>query len=579
MNFEFNVFATILLIIGSANLFLAIVLFQRIGGVVKWFSALMFAVSIWSIAYAFELASLTLEQMLLFIKIEYLGISFLPSIWIIFTIKFIGKNHWFTSFNVFIIFIFPIIDFILVQTNSSHLLHYASVWVDKTGSFPLLAIKPGIAYTIHTVYFYFMLIWGVYLLVIALKKGYSIYQKQYISIIFAALVPWFTNLVYLFGYRPFGHIDLTPYAFILTSSIIAFSLLRYSLFNLIPIAREKVIEHMTEGVIILDWQNRILDFNAVVLKFLKVKDINLIGLNLLDIVEQKSELESNLKNPQQQSFILPTHNRFFEVSINRVNESKGIYTGSLVIFRDITDGKVAKEKLEKQTHQLEELNLLKDKLFSIIAHDLKAPFASLLSMLRIVGEEGLTAEEFKQFLPKLTENVDYTSTMLENLLNWSRSQIDAVNIDLEPILLQQLVANETVFFSKKASEKSIQIINELSSDLVVNADRNTVQLIFRNLFSNAIKFCRENDTISISSQIIEEKETIVFKDSGIGMSNEKLKKLFSSEIFTTLGTDNEKGTGLGLLLCKDFLNKTGGKIHVESGVGVGTTFYIQFGNN
>lgn len=119
----------------------------------------------------------------------------------------------------------------------------------------------------------------------------------------------------------------------------------------------------------------------------------------------------------------------------------------------------------------------------------------------------------------------------------------------------------------------------MSSDLVVNAGRNTVQLIFRNLFSNAIKFCRENDTISISSQIIEEKETIVFKDSGIGMSNEKLKKLFISEIFTTLGTDNEKGTGFGLLLCEDFLNKTGGKIHIESVVGVGTTFYIQFGNN
>jgi signal transduction histidine kinase len=114
-------------------------------------------------------------------------------------------------------------------------------------------------------------------------------------------------------------------------------------------------------------------------------------LNLLDFVEQKSELESNLKNPQQQSFILPTYNRFFEVSINKVNESKGIYTRSLVFFRDITDGKVAKEKLEKQTHQLEKFNLLKDKLFSIIAHDLKAPFASLLSMLRIVGDEGLTA--------------------------------------------------------------------------------------------------------------------------------------------------------------------------------------------
>ncbi len=576
MSFEFNIFALVLLIIGSANLFLAVVLFQRIGGVVKWFSTLMFFISIWSIAYGFELASSALEQMLFFIKIEYLGISFLPAIWIIFVIKFINKNEWLLKGNLFLILLFPIIDFLLVVTNNYHFLHYKTIELDNSGAFPLLSITPGIAYIIHTVFFYFMLILGIYLLVNTLRKGYLIYKKQYISIIFAALIPWLANLVYLLGYRPFGHIDLTPYAFIITSSTIAFSLLRHSLFNLIPIAREKVIENMSEGVIVIDWQYRILDVNAIVLKFLNTIDTAIIGKNILEIIEDSNLLKDKLQLANGKHFILNTHNRVFDITVSEINPMKGVYKGNLLIFRDITESELAKEKLEKQTQQLEELNKLKDKLFSIIAHDLKAPFASLVSMLRIVSEDGLSPEEFKQYLPKLTENVDYTSTLLENLLNWSKSQIDAVKIVVEPILLKDLVDAEITFFNKLSSEKNIQIINNIASDYLLNADKNTVQLVFRNLFSNAIKFCKSNDSIMVSTQVINGEETVVFKDTGIGMSADKVKKLFGGETFTTLGTDNEKGTGLGLLLCKDFLNKTGGKIHVESEVGVGTTFYIQF---
>ncbi len=579
MSFEFNIFALVLLIIGSANLFLAVVLFQRIGGVVKWFSSLMFFISVWSIAYAFELASSNLEQMLFFIKLEYLGISFLPALWIVFVLKFINKSEWLAKGSMYLIFIFSIIEFVLVLTNDYHHLHYKNVAIDNSGGIPLLSITPGIVYIIHTVYFYFMLILGIYLLINTLIKGYFIYRKQYISIIFAALIPWITNLVYIVGYRPFGHIDLTPYAFIITSSTIAFSLLRHSLFNLIPIAREKVIENMSEGVIVIDWQYRILDVNAVVLKFLNTIDTDIIGKNILDIIEQSNLLKDELQVANGKHFILSTHSRIFDITVGEINPMKGVYKGNLLIFRDITESELAKEKLEKQTQQLEELNKLKDKLFSIIAHDLKAPFASLVSMLRIVSEDELSPEEFKQYLPKLTENVDYTSTLLENLLNWSKSQIDAVKIMVEQILLQNLVNGEILFFNKLSSEKNIQIVNNIASDYLLNADRNTVQLVFRNLFSNAIKFCKSGDSIVVSTQVINDEETVIFKDTGIGMTADKVKKLFGSETFTTLGTDNEKGTGLGLLLCKDFLNKTGGKIHVESEVGVGTTFYIQFVKN
>ncbi len=579
MSFDFNVFALVLLIIGSANLFLAVILFQRNGEIVKWFASLMFFISLWSIAYSFELASSTLEQMLFFIKVEYLGIAFLPAIWVVFVLNFVNKVEWLTKANLSLIFFISIIEFTLVISNNYHKLQYKTVTIDNSDGIPLLSFSPGIVYIIHTVYFYCMLIFGMYLLINTLVKGYFIYKKQYISIILAALIPWITNLIYIVGYRPFGHIDLTPYAFIITSSTIAFSLLRHSLFNLIPIAREKVIENMSEGVIIIDSQYRILDINSVVLKFLNATHNEIIGKNLLEIIDDKALLTEHLQLANGIHFTINTHNRIFDITANEINPMKGVYKGSLLIFRDITESELAKEKLEKQTKELEELNRLKDKLFSIIAHDLKAPFASLVSMLRIVSDDDISHDEFKQYLPKLTENVDYTSSLLENLLNWSKSQIDAVKIVVEPILLKDLVEVEITFFNKLSAEKNIRIINEITNEYLVNADRNTVQLVFRNLFSNAIKFCKSGDSIIVSTQIINDKETVIFKDTGIGMSADKVEKLFGSETFTTLGTDNEKGTGLGLLLCKDFLNKTGGKIHVESEVGVGTTFYIQFSGN
>lgn len=579
MSFDFNVFALVLLIIGSANLFLAVILFQRNGEIVKWFASLMFFISVWSIAYSFELASSTLEQMLFFIKVEYLGIAFLPAIWVVFVLHFVNKAEWLTKANLSLIFFISIIEFTLVISNNYHKLQYKTVTIDNSDGIPLLSFSPGIVYIIHTVYFYCMLIFGMYLLINTLVKGYFIYKKQYISIILAALIPWITNLIYIVGYRPFGHIDLTPYAFIITSSTIAFSLLRHSLFNLIPIAREKVIENMSEGVIIIDSLYRILDINSVVLKFLNATHNEIIGKNLLEIIDDKALLTEHLQIANGIHFTINTHNRIFDITANEINPMKGVYKGSLLIFRDITESELAKEKLEKQTKELEELNRLKDKLFSIIAHDLKAPFASLVSMLRIVSDDDISHNEFKQYLPKLTENVDYTSSLLENLLNWSKSQIDAVKIVVEPILLKDLVEVEITFFNKLSAEKNIQIINEITNEYLINADRNTVQLVFRNLFSNAIKFCRPGDSIIVSTKVINGEETIIFKDTGIGMTADKVKKLFGSETFTTLGTENEKGTGLGLLLCKDFLNKTGGKIHVESEVGVGTTFYIQFSVN
>ncbi|MES2728025.1 MAG: histidine kinase N-terminal 7TM domain-containing protein [Bacteroidota bacterium] len=575
MNIQFNAFALTLLMSGIANLLLALFVFQKVGSAVKWFSIMMLCISVWSIAYAIELASSNLNQMLLFINFEYIGITFLPSAWIVFVIKFTGKSKWLTPLNYLKIFIFPAIALLLVWTNNLHHLHYQTVSVSNESNFPLLSFQPGIWYHVHTVYFYFMLGWGIFMLIRSFQKGYLIYKKQYIAILIAALIPWITNLIYLIGYRPFQHIDLTPYAFIITSAAIAFALLKFSLFNLIPLAREKVIESMNDGVIILDWDKRIIDTNKIVSQFLGLTSDNIIGKKLNEVIKNQN-LTTLLQHGKDDKTIINLDSKHFEITFTTIVNKNAIQNGTLLLFRDITENKLAEEKLQNQAEQLQKTNALKDKLFSIISHDLRTPLANLVSLLAIAKEGYLSLDELKAVLPSISENVDYTSSLIDNLLNWSKSQIDQESTVKEIHSIKEILDKEITYLSKNAADKKIEVINLINSDCTLLVDKDMMQLVFRNLISNAIKFCNQFDTITISSIVSSHKTTIIVKDTGIGMDENKLQKLFSTETFTTLGTKEEKGTGLGLHLCKDFIEKNNGQISVKSELGKGTIFTIEF---
>lgn len=575
MNIQFNAFALTLLMSGIADLLLALFVFQKVGSTVKWFSIMMLCISVWSIAYAIELASNDLNQMLLFINFEYIGITFLPSAWIVFVIKFTGRSKWLNPLNYFKIFIFPAIALLLVWTNNFHHLHYQTVSVSNEGNFPLLAFQPGIWYHVHTVYFYFMLGWGIFMLVRSFQKGYLIYKKQYIAILIAAFIPWITNLIYLIGYRPFQHIDLTPYAFIITSGAIAFALLKFSLFDLIPLAREKVIESMNDGVIILDWDKRIIDTNQVVSQFLGFAGDNIIGKKLSAVINDPQINSLLLQGTDDKTFVC-LNSKYFEITFTTINNKNTLQNGALLMFRDITESKVAEEKLQNQAEQLQKTNALKDKLFSIISHDLRTPLANLVSLLAISKEGYISLDEFKAMLPNISENVDYTSSLIDNLLNWSKSQLEQGSIVKEFHSIKEILDKEISYLSKNAADKKIDIRNLISNDCILLVDKDMMQLVFRNLISNAIKFCNQFDTITISSIVSAHNTKIIVTDTGIGIDDIKLQKLFGTETFTTIGTKDEKGTGLGLHLCKDFIERNNGQINVKSEPGKGSTFTMEF---
>ena len=230
------------------------------------------------------------------------------------------------------------------------------------------------------------------------------------------------------------------------------------------------------------------------------------------------------------------------------------------------------KKLLSQKEELQTLNTVKDRLFSIISHDLRSPLANLEAILKLMESGDLSNDEVVILSSQLTQNVHETSNMLDNLLQWSKSQMKGIAPKMEIIDLSILAEEVLVFFESHADKKAIEMKISYCESLRTRADKEMIRLVFRNLVGNAIKFTPTGGEISISIKS-EKKEIIIsIKDTGIGMNDKTVKKLFSLEAVTTQGTQNEKGTGLGLILCKDFVEINKGKIWAESAVGDGSSF-------
>ena len=231
------------------------------------------------------------------------------------------------------------------------------------------------------------------------------------------------------------------------------------------------------------------------------------------------------------------------------------------------------DEISSQKEHLTELNKTKTKLFSVISHDLRAPVSTLQELLTMFNDELITHDEMEVLSAEMLINVANTSAMLDNVLYWAKSQMEGMSINTAVFNIQKLISTNLLNFKKQASNKKINIINKVDHEINVSADPATIDIVIRNLVSNAIKFCRANDVITIATVSKDKFLHISVTDTGEGMSEEVQQKLFKpAEYYTTYGTSNEKGTGLGLNLCRDYVMLNGGEIWVESLPGKGSAF-------
>lgn len=354
------------------------------------------------------------------------------------------------------------------------------------------------------------------------------------------------------------------------------------------------IEQTVDGILLTDAEGRIVEWNKALEFYTSIGRNQVLGSKIWD-------LEYNeLIKPEQQSAEMYDRlkGKFFEQINNEdiTNYEIEFYgrDGAVRIFflsaflikignekllarlaRDITERKKAENTLKESEKRLRELNQTKDKFFSIVAHDLKNPFSNIIGLSEMLVNRFNTidAEKTQRFLRYIYQSSEQGYGLLENLLKWSRSQRGSIEWNPKPINMHNIVQDTILLLQSVAKYKGVEISQTLSENDEVYADADMTLTVIRNLMSNAIKFTHPGGKITVSVVRHGNEMEVTVADTGVGISKENQAKLFRIDVnHSTEGTNEEKGTGLGLILCKEFVEKNGGKIWVESEEGAGAQF-------
>ncbi|NRB60330.1 MAG: PAS domain-containing sensor histidine kinase [Winogradskyella sp.] len=342
---------------------------------------------------------------------------------------------------------------------------------------------------------------------------------------------------------------------------------------------EAIFNNAQVAVIIADDDMIVRRANPYACNMLGYKRDELLGMTVLDYT-RKVALSENLWNEfmdkEMQIGEIELLHKSGRVIYGEYKAVSDVLPGKhLSVITDITEKKEKEREILMKNKQLALANESMKTLFSIIGHDLREPLANLQQALELLDRPEVKPEEYKVFFEGISKNLDANKWMLNNLLSWAKQQQDGFKLDIKKIDLVELINNIFILHQERAKRKGIELKLEVSSkSIFLNSDKEALSLVLRNLCSNAIKFTSNGDVIKL--RLADDVKSIRFEvsDTGNRISSENIDKIFSTG-YTTRGSKLEKGTGLGLTLCNEFLASLDSKLEVESTLGKGTTFYFD----
>lgn len=372
-------------------------------------------------------------------------------------------------------------------------------------------------------------------------------QHEVSTLSYFILYPVITSIVYLSG------MNLGIELFFILYGILAVFFIQ----DIGHMAFTVTLSMVSYFVLTVMWRNYQfhLEVNGYLYLFNHLIAIIFIFFGLFLVKKENSNYQLSILN----------HNRVLSVKNYEIEEQRRELSGNA-------------DLLNKQAMELRELNALKNKLFSVIAHDLKSPMYALRNLFVNIQQHDLPATEVKRMVPEIMNDLNYTTSLMENLLQWARCQMHSLNVVLEPVNIASVCDEVVHLLTSQAALKKINLINAIDEDRFVCAHPEMIRLVLRNLVSNAIKFTPPEGYVTVGMEEHDQYTVIYVLDTGVGISKEALDKISSNDYFTTQGTASEKGTGLGLMLCKDFLEKNGSRLEISSEPGDGSRFSFQLRN-
>ncbi len=545
------------------------------------FTVLMAIFALWSLLKLILILHPTLTYLKVISVIIFIISSFTSSIILYIVIIHARYPRWFRPKHVKYLFVIPVFQALLALTNEFHQLFIKDYSIVAPGKLAFFSYDPGPLNIIFPVYLYITLGLSLILLLRNLFTGSKYFNMQVMFLFIGVALPALNDILFWFGISFIPGYRLTPEFFIFGNIFFAWALFGYRFLDLKPIARNLVVESIDEIIIIINSRNLLTDINksGEIFFALKLKDV--IGQPFSSVFKGFPELSSIPDNFLATTEICLERNsatNYFIVRQSSAEYSNDQPLAKILILQNITERKNAEIRLQKYAAELEKANALKDQSFRIIANDIRNPFLGLIGYSDFVLNdfEKLDAEKVKHIVGLINETSKKGYGLLENILEWSRVQTETLDFNPHFNSLTKIVVEAVAAQAGLAADKNITITNHIVDDVEIFADLNMIYSVFMKLLSNAIKFNEIDGSVTLSSLVnLEEQRVIVeITDTGIGIPENVLGGVFMLKS-QAAGSQAEQSQGLGLLLCREYIEKNGGTIRIESRAGQGSSVFFS----
>lgn len=541
--------------------------------VVKTLSVILKGAFIWSLSHLFEYGSNQLSSKIFWISIGYIGIELVPIGWFLMSLLYSGKRHLVNRNLIIIISLIPVLTVLFNFTNSFHGLMRYDVGLDTNGPFAIITRTPGVWFWVNFVYVNALMLTGTLLMFKRMFSPPKIQQKQILLVTAAVIIPWLGTFIMVFSLIPALRIDPSPSMIPFSIFLIVLALYPFNIFDVIPIARDFILEHLPDGIVVTDPLNRIIDYNPAFK--------NMFHLQKIPFSTPLSSFSSILNIPES---LLKKNSFFKRETVCTLNGDSlalefqmqplmqnGSVIGKVYYFQDITEKKRMIESLSR-TQRLDSLGTLAGG----IAHEFNNMLSAVYGYAEL-AKNSSTDPKIIDYLEKSLSSSDRARDLTEQLVTFSKG---GAPICREEQLFPFFAERIKLLVRKTKIDLSFDIPHNLPDAWI---DKNQVGLVFDGIITNAKEAMLEKGTISIKAVVenVEEHSIhklkagryikIMIKDSGTGIDKEILPKIFDP-FFTT----KKFGRGMGLSACYSIAEQHGGTIEVETEIGKGTQFTVYF---
>lgn len=563
------------------SLALVMLFIKRHNETARSMSVLFVMAALWSLSDLLSAVYEDTSPKLFWDKFAYIGVAIIPVLWFTFSIRYTNPGKNINNKKMILLYIFPVITVFVVFTNDLHHLFQIKMKYLKVGTFNITNPDFGIWFFLHTFYSYALFIIGTVLLIKKLIRQPAIYRKQSIIMGLGALVPFLGNLIYTLDILP-TIMDLSVLSFAITGIMFFWAMYKYKLFDLVPAAREKVIESMDEIIVVLDSKDRIIDINSVGKKILCKNSTNIIGEEFLSTVESnRTAFEKHMhsvRTNKKLSLVVEGEKRYFNFKINPLFDSKSNINGKFIIMHDISSLDETMKKLNESRKAAEEANKSKSAFLASMSHEIRTPLNGIIGMAHLLETANLTDEEH-EYLKSINYSANSLLQIINDILDFSKIEAQKMELEKTTFNLKELLTTIINSFLYMKEEKDVDLQLNIDHDVpdAVLGDPVRLRQILINLIGNAFKFTSKGSIKTSVKKIKEAKDYIELKfsvsDTGIGIPKNKIDNLFESfKQLDSATTRKYGGTGLGLAIVKNLVNLMGGQIQVDSEINKGSIF-------